>query len=262
MANVVRWVTTERGLDAAEFALVAYGGAGPLHAAMVARELQIGRVVIPCAPGHFSAYGMLIADLRRDFVATWFTPLATASFATIEQLFADMEARGREAVARGRSTLLGTKVKRAADMRYVGQEHAVTVDLPLELFQAQDRTSIKRCFDAVHQTRYGFSVATEPAEIVSLRAAIVGELRKPVFEHIAAGGTQPETEALSGTRPVCFEGTGFIVTPTYRRDQLRAGNRIAGPALIEEHASTTVVQPGDTVTVDAFGNLIITIERS
>ena len=100
MSHMVRWVTTERGLDAADFTLVAYGGAGPLHAAMVARELRIAKVVIPRAPGHFSAYGMLVADLRRDFVNTWFTPLAEASFAAMESIYADMERRGREAVER------------------------------------------------------------------------------------------------------------------------------------------------------------------
>src|SRR5213596_824789 len=87
MAHVVRWVTTERGLDAADFVLVAYGGAGPLHAAMVARELRIAQVIVPRAPGHFSAYGMLVAELRRDFVKTWFTPLAEASFAAMENIY-------------------------------------------------------------------------------------------------------------------------------------------------------------------------------
>lgn len=262
MAHVVRWVTTERGLDAADFALVAYGGAGPLHAAMVARELQIGTVVIPRAPGHFSACGMLVADLRRDFVNTWFTPLADASFPVMEELFAAMEARGRETVTRGQATLAGTTVRRSADMRYVGQEHAVTVDLPLALFQTQDRDGIKSRFDAVHQTRYGFSVAHEKAEIVSLRSAIVGEMLKPPFEHIAKGGPQPSPEAFRGERPVYFAGAGFVDTPTYHRTALKAGNRIAGPALIEEHASTTVIHPGDVVEVDAFGDLIIEIKRS
>ncbi len=265
MAHVVRWVTTERGLDAADFALVAYGGAGPLHAAMVARELQIGTVVIPRAPGHFSAFGMLVADLRRDFVTTWFTPLADASFADMEALFADMEAQGRATVTRGqtaRSTLTGTTLRRAADMRYVGQEHAVTVDLPLALFATQDRDGIKHRFDAVHQTRYGFSVAQEKAEIVSLRSATVGEMRKPPFEPIAQGGPQPLPEAFRGTRAVYFAGSGFADTPTYQRSALRAGNRIAGPALVEEHASTTVMHPGDQLEVDAFGDLIITINRT
>ena len=262
MANVVRWVTTERGLDAADFALIAYGGAGPLHAAMVARELQIATVVIPRAPGHFSAYGMLVADLRRDFVSTWFTPLAEASFADMEVLFAQMEERGRATVTRGQATLTATTVRRAADMRYVGQEHAVTVELPLELFKTQDRDGIKSRFDAVHQTRYGFSVAHEKAEIVSLRSAIVGEMRKPPFEHIALGEPQPQPEALRGTRPVYFAGAGFVDTPTYQRSALKAGNRIAGPALIEEHASTTVMHPGDKLEVDAFGDLVIEIKRS
>jgi N-methylhydantoinase A len=262
MAHVVRWVTTERGLDAADFALIAYGGAGPLHAAMVARELQIGTVVIPRAPGHFSAYGMLVADLRRDFVNTWFTPLADASFPVMEELFAEMEARGRETVTRCQTSLAGTSVRRSVDMRYVGQEHAVTVDLPIELFQTEDRDGIKSRFDAVHQTRYGFSVAHEKAEIVSLRSAIVGEMRKPPFEHIAKGGPQPPPEAFRGMRPVYFASTGFVETPTYHRTALKAGNRIAGPALIEEHASTTVVHPGDSVEVDAFGDLIIEIKRS
>ena len=136
MSHMVRWVTTERGLDAADFTLVAYGGAGPLHAAMVARELRIAKVVIPRAPGHFSAYGMLVADLRRDFVNTWFNPLADVSFAAMEEIYAGMERCGRAAIAESGLALADVTVQRAADMRYVGQEHAVTVELPVELFKA------------------------------------------------------------------------------------------------------------------------------
>jgi N-methylhydantoinase A len=260
MAHVVRWVTTERGLDAADFALVAYGGAGPLHASAVARELSIGTVIIPRAPGHFSACGMLVADLRRDFVNTWFKPLDEASFSEMEVIFAEMERQGRATVGRGQ-TLSGVEVRRSADMRYVGQEHAVTVELPIELFKQQDRAGIKARFDAVHQTRYGFSVAHEKAEIVSLRSAVVGQLRKPPFEHIAKGGTEPDAAAFRGKRPVYFASTGFVDTPTYDRPALKTGNKIAGPALIEEHASTTVVHPGDNAAIDAFGDIVITVRR-
>ena len=261
MAHVVRWVTTERGLDAADFTLVAYGGAGPLHASAVARELAIAKVVIPRAPGHFSAYGMLVADLRCDFVNTWFTPLADAPFPAMESIFAGMENAGRDTVTRGRS-VSGTSATRAADMRYVLQEHAVTVDLPVELFKSGDRDGIKKRFDAVHQTRYGFSVASEKAEIVSLRSATIGEMRKPVFEPIIKGESKPETGAGRGARPVYFASTGFVDTPTFDRAKLKAGNRIEGPALIEEHASTTVLHPGDKLEVDAFGDLIIEVRRS
>ena len=261
MAHVVRWVTTERGLDAAEFTLVAYGGAGPLHASAVARELGIAEVVIPRAPGHFSAYGMLVADLRRDFVNTWFTTLADAPFSRMEEIFADMEKRGRETVTR-RQSVEGTSATRGADMRYVLQEHAVTVDLPVELFKKEDRDGIKSRFDAVHQTRYGFSVPGEKAEIVSLRGSIIGEMKKPAFEPITKGTARPEAGAGRGSRPVYFASTGFVDTPTFDRALLKAGNRIEGPALIEEHASTTVVHPGDVLEVDAFGDLIIEVRRS
>ena len=261
MAHVVRWVTTERGLDAAEFTLVAYGGAGPLHASAVARELGIAEVVIPRAPGHFSAYGMLVADLRRDFVNTWFTTLADAPFSRMEEIFADMEKRGRETVTR-RQSVEGTSATRGADMRYVLQEHAVTVDLPVELFKKEDRDGIKSRFDAVHQTRYGFSVPGEKAEIVSLRGSIIGEMKKPAFEPITKGTARPEAGAGRGSRPVYFASTGFVDTPTFDRALLKAGNRIEGPALIEEHASTTVVHPGDMLEVDAFGDLIIEVRRS
>jgi N-methylhydantoinase A len=263
MSHMVRWVTTERGLDAADFTLVAYGGAGPLHAAMVARELRIARVVVPRAPGHFSAYGMLVADLRRDFVKTWFTPLAEASFSAMEAIYAEMEERGRAAVRRSEVAVSAVAVQRAADMRYVGQEHAVTVELAAELFAAEDRDGIKRRFDAVHERRYGYSAPGEKAEIVSLRSAIAGLLRKPAFEPIAAGGSEPPDGAFRGTRAVYFAEAGRRVdTPTYDRAALLAKNRIAGPALIEEYASTTVVHPGDVVTVDAFGDLVIEILRS
>src|SRR4029079_7163489 len=117
IAHVVRWVTTERGHDAAGFALVAYGRAGPVHASAVARELSIGTVIIPAAPGHFSACGMLVADLRRDFVNTWFKPLADASFSEMEDIFAEMERQGRDTVGRGQN-ITGVDVHRSADMRY------------------------------------------------------------------------------------------------------------------------------------------------
>ncbi|HEY6026000.1 MAG TPA: hydantoinase/oxoprolinase family protein [Pseudolabrys sp.] len=261
MSHMVRWVTTERGLDAADFALVAYGGAGPLHAVMIARELRIAKVIIPFAPGHFSAYGMLFADLRRDLVNTWFKPLDAASFDDLEALYRAMEKTGAEDLARSRDMIVEMQVERGADMRYVGQEHAVTVHLPRELFAAHDRAGIKARFDAVHETRYGYSAPGEKAEIVSLRSATIGLMRKPALEPVATGGESAE-DAFTGKRTVHFSATGGVDTPTYDRARLKAGNRIEGPALIEEHASTTVVEPKDVLTVDAFGNLHIDIWRN
>ena len=140
MSYAVKAVTTERGLDAGDFALVAYGGAGPLHAVQVAREIGIRTVIVPPAPGVFSAFGMLFSDLRYDFVRTWFKRLEDASFDQIERVYRELEEPGPRARSPPpRSSRRRSSLKRAADMRYVGQEHAVTVDLPLKVFEKQDR---------------------------------------------------------------------------------------------------------------------------
>jgi N-methylhydantoinase A len=259
MSYAVKAVTTERGLDAGDFVLVAYGGAGPLHAVVIAREIGIRRVIVPAAPGVFSAFGMLFSDLRYDFVRTWPTRLDDAPFAEIERIYGELENEGRRAVAAAETTARQVTARRAADMRYVGQEHAVTVDLPQRVFAAQDRAGIKRHFDDMHLARYGTSAPAEPAEIVSLRATVTGIMRKPLLAKIARGTATPPRQAFTGKRPVYFHGRGFVATRTFARSALVAGNRIAGPALIEEHASTTVLMPGDKVEVDLYGNLAIAV---
>jgi N-methylhydantoinase A len=259
MSYAVKGVTTERGLDVGDFALVAYGGAGPLHAIDIARELGIRTVIIPDAPGVFSAIGMLFADLRYDFVRTWVVRLDQAPFDELERIYGELEGEGRRAIASTSVTPCAVTVKRAADMRYVGQEHAVTVDLPLELFAADDRAGIKRHFDAMHELRYGTCAPDERAEIVSLRATVTGVMEKPPQRTIKAGDARPTVAASTGLRPVYFGEAGFVDAPTYARAALLAGNRIKGPALVEEHASTTVLGPGDTLEVDALGNLVIAV---
>jgi N-methylhydantoinase A len=262
MSYAVKAVTTERGLDAGDFALVAYGGAGPLHAVQVAREIGMRKIIIPTAPGVFSAFGMLFSDLRYDFVRTWPTRLDDAPFERIERVYRELEDDGRRAIAGSSVVPQKVTVKRAVDMRYVGQEHAVTVDLPMKVFEKQDRAAIKRHFDEMHELRYGTCAPNERAEIVSLRTTVAGLLRKPPQEKIARGGTSPARSAFTGRRPVHVEGRGFVDTRTFARSALLAGNRIKGPALIEEHASTTLLMPGDELEVDAYGNLVIAVGKA
>ncbi len=260
MSYAVKAVTTARGFDAGDFALVAYGGAGPLHATAIAREIGMRRVVIPRAPGHFSAFGMLFADLRYDFVRTWFTDLQSAAFETLDAVFDELETQGRAAIAGAAVAPKEVLIGRSMDMRYVGQEHVVAVDLPIEFFTRRDRAAIKHAFDEEHQRRYATSAPAEPVEIASLRATVTGVTQKPVLETIGRGGADPAA-ALTGSRPVYFSAFGaFREVPTFSRPELLAGNRIAGPAIIEEHASTTVLMPGDRLEVDAFGNLGIDVE--
>src|SRR5262245_50467996 len=259
MSYAVKGVTTERGFDAGDFALVAYGGAGPLHAVEVAREIGIRKVIIPGAPGVFSAFGMLFSDLRYDFVRTWLTRLDDETpFEKIETLYRALEDEGRAAIASTSVAPQKVTIKRAADMRYVGQEHAVTVDLPLNVFAKRDRATIKRLFDAMHALRYGTSAPEERAEIVSLRTTVTGVMRKPPQAKIKRGQGAPPAAARTGKRPV-YLGGAFRPAPSYARAALLAGNRIKGPALIEEHASTTVLMPGDACEVDAYGNLVIAV---
>jgi N-methylhydantoinase A len=259
MANVVKRVTTERGLDVRDFVMVAYGGAGPLHAAFVAQELRLGTVIIPNAPGHFSAFGMLVADFRRDYVHTLFTFLDDAPYDSFDEIFHEMEHNGTEDIRNAIGSEAEVVISRSLDMRYVGQEHAVTADIPTALLKARDSAGIKARFDAIHQSRYGYASAAEAVEVVSLRCSVSGIMAKPQLAPIEAGTETPAAEALIEKRNVYFAASGFRRTPVFDRRQLRARDRIAGPCLIEEHATTTVVPPGSSVEVDDFGNLVITI---
>jgi N-methylhydantoinase A len=203
---------------------------------------------------------MLFSDLRYDFVRTWFTRLDDADFAELERIYVSLEGEGRRNIAKASVPAEDSTVKRAADMRYVGQEHAVTVDLPMDLFERKDREAIKKHFDAQHEFRYGTCAPEERAEIVSLRTTVTGIMRKPPQERMEKGTRAPRKTAFTGKRQVYFgEEGGFLETPTYARAGLLAGNRISGPALIEEHASTTVVHPGDKLVVDDWGNLVIAV---
>ena len=262
MSYAVKGVSTERGLDAASFTMVAMGGAGPLHATQVAREIGMKKIIVPESPGHFSAFGMLFSDLRYDFVQTCPSRLSDVAFDDLEQIYQNMESAGHTAIDRTSINVSKREVARAADMRYVGQEHAVTVDLSVNYFDQKDKEGIKAEFDRVHKIRYGTSAPAEQAEIVSLRSAVTGQMQKPpIKKHLGKSGKIP-LEAKTGARQIYFSnGNGFIDTPSFSRNKLLAGNQIIGPAVIEEYASTTVLFPDDSLEVDGYGNLIITVGK-
>jgi N-methylhydantoinase A len=260
MSHAVRRAAACRGFEAGDFVLIAYGGAGPLHAVEVARELGIRRVIIPNAPGVFSAAGMLHADLRYDGVRTWPVRLEDASFDDFDRLYGEMEVAGRRAIAAA-VTPEEVAVGRAADMRHAGQERTVTVALPMEVFEDKDRDAIGRRFDETYLARHGAAAPSGRVEIVSLRTTVTGIMAKPVFAEITRGSVALSKAARTGARPVWFEGHGFVDTRTYARAALVAGNRIKGPALIEEPGSTTLLAPGDALEVDRFGHLGITIGK-
>jgi N-methylhydantoinase A len=261
MSCAITRIATGRGVDPGDFVLIAYGGAGPLHAVEIARESGIRRVIIPNAPGVFSAVGLLHADLRYDYVRSWLVRLDGASFDDLARLYGEQEDEGRRAIAAAPVKPDDVAVSRAADMRYAGQERTVTVGLPMHVFDDKDRDAIKRRFDGMHLQRYGTCVPAEGAEIVSLRTTVTGIMHKPVIDEIRRGSVALAKAARTGTRLVYFDGHGFVDTRTFAREALVAGNRIKGPAVVEEYASTTLLAPGDALEVDRFGNLGIVVGK-
>ncbi len=263
MANAVRAVTTERGLDPRDFTLIAYGGGGPLHAVAVARELAIGRVIIPQAPAHFSAFGMLLADVRRDYVLTHFARLAELNLTELETLYRTMEAEGVEELRRLGIGPERVTIERAADMRYVGQEHAVAVPVPADVANDAARDAIKRAFDEAHEQRFSHSAPEEATELVSLRLSVLGHIGKPPLPRIGSGSAEPPLGARRASRPVVLDdGEEPVSCAVYDRMRLLAGNVIAGPAIIEEPASSTLLGLYDQAVVNEYGHLVIRLEMT
>ncbi|HKZ04648.1 MAG TPA: hydantoinase/oxoprolinase family protein [Methylomirabilota bacterium] len=248
MALAVRSITTERGLDPRDYTLVAYGGGGPLHAVAIARELGIPRVIVPPSPSTFSAWGMLATDLRHDLVRTVLEPLEATDAAWAEARYTEME-REIESIL----PAVGTATRhRAADLRYLGQEHTVTV----EVERLADWAGLRARFDAAHQRAYGYAAPDVEVQLLNLRLAVVYPLERPRLPSLAAGdGRTPAGE----TRKIYSTLTRDLLE--YRvlaRASLRAGDRVAGPAAIEEAGTTTLLEPGDELRVD--GNACLAIE--
>jgi N-methylhydantoinase A len=202
-----------------------------------------------------------MADLRRDYVQTLFERMDDLEMFQLEDQFKKLEAEGQAALEASGISTDRIVFERAADMRYVGQEHAVAVRMPADVRDESARTEIKRLFDEAHELRYSHSAPEESADIVSLRVSAIGRLEKPEFAKIARGERMPPANARRGVRSVIFEGTA-VEAAVYDRTKLLQGNVINGPAIIEEAASTTVVEPGDMVTVNEFGHLIMQLKAA
>jgi N-methylhydantoinase A len=252
MSLAVREVSVAKGYDPRDFALVASGGAGPLHVIAIARELHIPTVVVPLFPSHFSALGMLLADERHDFTRTHFADLASIDFAELVKVHEEMREQARASLRHGR----GAQEQLQLDLRYVGQEFTLSVPVTLKQLQAGDRKGVRRAFDQLYEHRYAHHSPDEPVEMVNMRLGIVGKRAKLKFPRLGKG----RTAAPATHRDVYFaDAKKPVRCPLYQRTSLKAGMRIAGPALIQEHGTTTVMFKSDTCTVMPSGELIIRI---
>ncbi len=248
MSLAVREVSVAKGYDPREFALVASGGAGPLHVVAIARELHIPTVIVPLFPSHFSALGMLLADERHDFIRTFYADLATVDFAALLQIHDEMLAEASAALRH----VAKAQPQIHLDLRYVGQEFTLQVPVSLAAIAAGDRAGIRAAFDALYEHRYAHHSPEEPVEMVNIRLALIGKRPRPSFPRVAEGApAKPSHERA------VYLADKSLPCPVYRRESLGAGSAIQGPALVQEHGTTTVLFAQDALTVAPSGELII-----
>ncbi len=252
MALAVREVSVEKGFDPRDFALVASGGAGPLHICAIARELHIPKVIVPLFPSHFSALGMLLADERHDFIRTFYCDLGSLDFKALAAVHDEMASEAKKSLRHSADA----EWKIELDLRYVGQEFTLSVPVSREAIKKGERQKIRAAFDALYEHRYAHQSPDEPVEMVNVRLAAIGKRPQLRFPRLARRGvTKP-----SRRRDVYLAAARQpIACPVYQRAELGSGARIKGPALIEEHGTTTVLFAQDRCTVAPSGEIIIDV---
>ena len=258
MLGAIRIVSVRKGYDPRHYTMVAFGGAGPLHAAALARDLGIRQVLVPPAPGILCALGLLVEPLRLDLVRT---RVGLVADVVAPDVFRELEDEARAWLDREGVPSARRRIVRAFDMRYLGQNFELRVMEPA--MRGGDVTALERAFFAEHERVYGYFTEDEPVQVVNVRLTALGEPEPLTLPPLPPAPRPGPDDARIGERPVWFDETGgFMPTPIYRRERLLAGHRVAGPAIVEQMDSTTVVLPAQTATVDALGNLLIRVRAS
>ncbi len=254
MTGAIKEISVMRGLDPRDFALLAYGGAGPLHAAQIAAELGIATVIVPPLPGTFSAYGLLVADRRRDFSVTRLMPLAGADLGDLRAVLAPLREAAIAELADDGFDDASTRVECHVDLRYAGQAFELTTPLADDARSVDDLVA---AFHALYAERYTHA-DDGPVEAVAFRVSAHGITGKPALPALAPARAAPRPVA---SRPVHFD-SGAVDTPVLERAAMGAGAHVTGPAIVEEDGATTLVPPGFTAACHASGALILTRERT
>jgi N-methylhydantoinase A len=257
MANAVRVVTVQRGVDPTGLALVPFGGAGPLHAGELARELDLATLAVPPAPGLLCALGLLVEDLRTDAVRTHLAPLEPAGLPALAARYAEMEQELTGWLDRERVPPPRRRLERWLDLRYVGQNFELLVPVPDETWRDGDCAALRRRFFETHEQVYGFAAEDEPVQVVNVRVVARGLADPPRLARLPRGPADSGA-AVVGRRPVYVDDErGVVPCAVYARDRLLAGHRIAGPAVVEQFDATTFVLPEQDAVVDELGFLVI-----
>ena len=258
MSLAVRAVSVNKGVDPRDTAMIAFGGAGPLHAVAIAREIFVPRVIIPKLPVTFSALGMLMASWRQDFVRTLIGRVEHLDAALVARVFEELAADGLAQLARDGIARHGADFRFYADLRYVGQEHALQIPLRDAAMLTGDTLEIRELFHVEHDQRYGQAAIEEALEVVNLRLVLTAARNDTIAEEWMAEPWTPTDEAPETTRDVIFTDPEKPLSARILwRPALPAGMTFEGPAVIEEPNSTILIHPGDKVTVTQTGHLVI-----
>ena len=261
MATAARVHIAESGTDPLRYKMVAFGGAGPVHAYEIARLLNVSEVIFPRGAGVASAIGMPVAPRSVEYTRSLIAAVDGLDWPLVATVIAELAERGRAVLREADLRDDEIALELSADMRYVGQGFEVTVPLDWAVIERRDEAALRRIFDKEYERRFARTLGAGPVEVVSWRARMIAA--PAVTEIRFAGGESGGGEALIERRPAYFEDTrGFAETPVYARSRLRTGAVIAGPALIEEAESTGVIGPNASVEVDGFGNLIMRLKHS
>jgi N-methylhydantoinase A len=259
MELATRVVSIERGRDPRGLTLVAFGGSGPVHGCRLAQALGIPRVILPAAAGVTAAIGLLAAEVRFDVARTYVRRLDALDPATLDGMYEDMAAQAME-VVRDAAVGGGVTVSRSVDARYVGQGYELTVPVPAGRLDGAALARVRASFDEIYAARYGYAQAAELVEVVTWKLSAIGGASRVT---LAKAATSPGAGVTKGRRRAYFPETGgWVDCPIYDRYQLAAGMQIAGPAIVEERESTSVLPPGAVATVDEYANLIVTVDRA
>ncbi|HEY0522234.1 MAG TPA: hydantoinase/oxoprolinase family protein, partial [Stellaceae bacterium] len=257
MAGAVRMVSLARGHDPRDFAFFAFGGAGPLHAASIARELGIPTLLIPARPGLTNALGCVVADLRHDYVRTVNKPLALLEPDTVRAVLTGQVEEGRRTLEREAVEIERIEILHSADMQFQGQSHVLNVPLA---DAGVSREQLHDAFAEAYWNRFQVTLPEIRPVLVNLHTAVIGKRRPVSLEALISGGERTTLDAaVAGRRRVWFAEGGWRDTPVYRRDALPLGAAFAGPAIVEQLDATCVIEPGDRARVDALGNLIVSV---
>jgi N-methylhydantoinase A len=259
MAKILRIVSVERGHDPRDFVLMCFGGAGPMHSCALAEELKITKLIVPHNPGLFSAHGLLAADFRNNIAKAIMKLTDEVEVKKVEAVFKKLELQGAKLLEKQRVPKVNMHFIRQMDLRYFGQSYELTISTSKPFTEKVLHQTVEN-FHKKHLAIYGYAVKSEPVELVNVKLIAVGIVEKPKLKEKPLHGKKPAEKAVIAKRKVFFEqNNDYIETPVYRRERLKAGNVINGPAVIEQYDATTVVYPDWIASVDRFGNIVLSI---